>query len=213
MKKFMLLMAIVCGMAFVSCTGYADKKVVGNDSITNDSTVVDSVNYVENAIAMDKENMYLTYGKDYKWFETCIVLNEYLDSENTNDSVIGISNIFQVLEQKDSKSFDVHVIMYTHVGDSTQVDVKHDFWIEDMPMNNDSIKVSFKEAYAKMMAANLPKPHSRQCVLRKEVGPKDCNPQYIFGNSEAQIYVDAVTGNVTDVNPAFPTRLNYSFNW
>lgn len=213
MKKFMLLMAIVCGMAFVSCTGYADKKVVGNDSITNDSTVVDSVNYVENTIAMDKENMYLTYGKDYKWFETCIVLNEYLDSENTNDSVIGISNIFQVLEQKDSKSFDVHVIMYTHVGDSTQVDVKHDFWIEDMPMNNDSIKVSFKEAYAKMMAANLPKPHSRQCVLRKEVGPKDCNPQYIFGNSEAQVYVDAVTGNVTDVNPAFPTKLNYSFNW
>lgn len=213
MKKFMLLMAIVCGMAFVSCTGYADKKVVGNDSITNDSTVVDSVNYVENAIAMDKENMYLTYGKDYKWFETCIVLNEYLDSENTNDSVVGVSNIFQVLEQKDSKSFDVHVIMYTHVGDSTQVDVKHDFWIEDMPMNNDSIKVSFKEAYAKMMAANLPKPHSRQCVLRKEVGPKDCNPQYIFGNSEAQVYVDAVTGNVTDVNPAFPTKLNYSFNW
>lgn len=213
MRKFMLLMAIVCGMAFVSCTGYADKKVVGNDSITNDSTVVDSVNYVENAIAMDKENMYLTYGKDYKWFETCIVLNEYMDGENANDSVVGISNIFQVLEQKSSKSFDVHVIMYTHVGDSTQVDVKHDFWIEDMPMNNDSIKVSFKEAYAKMMAANLPKPHSRQCVLRKEIGPKDCNPQYIFGNSEAQIYVDAVTGNVTDMNPAFPTKLNYSFNW
>lgn len=213
MKKFMLLMAIVCGMAFVSCTGYADKKVVGNDSITNDSTVVDSVNYVENAIAMDKENMYLTYGKDYKWFETCIVLNEYMDSENTNDSVVGISNIFQVLEQKDSKSFDVHVIMYTHVGDSTQVDVKHGFWIEDQPMNNDSIKVTFKEAYTKMMAANLPKPHSRQCVLRKEVGSKDCNPQYIFGNSEAQVYVDAVTGNVTDMNPAFPTKLNYSFNW
>lgn len=206
-------MAIVCGMAFVSCTGCADKKVVGNDSITNDSTVVDSVNYVENAIAMDKENMYLTYGKDYKWFETCVVLNEYLDSENTNDSVVGISNIFQILEEKSSKSFDVHVIMYTHVGDSTQVDVKHGFWVEDKPMNNDSIKVTFKEAYAKMMTANLPKPHSRQCVLRKEVGSKECNPQYIFGNSEAQIYVDAVTGNVTDMNPAFPTKLNYSFNW
>lgn len=213
MKKLVLLMAVMFSMAFVSCTGNADKKVVGNDSITNDSTVVDSVNYVENAIAMDKENMNLTYGKDYKWFETCVVLNEYLDSENTNDSVVGISNIFQVLEEKSSKSFDVHVIMYTHVGDSTQVDVKHGFWVEDKPMNNDSIKVTFKEAYAKLMATNLPKPHSRQCVLRKEIGPKECNPQYIFGNSEAQIYVDAVTGNVTDMNPAFPTKLNYSFNW
>lgn len=204
-------MAIVCSMAFVSCTGYADKKVVGNDSITNDSTVVDSVNYVENAIAMDKENMDLTYGKDYKWFETCIVLNEYMDSENANDSVVGISNIFQVVEQKSSKSFDVHVIMYTHVGDSTQVDVKEGFWIEDFPM--DSIKVTFKEAYAKLMAANLPKPHSRQCVLRKEIGPKECNPQYIFGNSEAQVYVDAITGEVTDMNPAFSTKLNRSINW
>ena len=204
-------MAIVCGMAFVSCTGYADKKVVGNDSITNDSTVVDSVNYVENAIAMDKENMDLTYGKDYKWFETCIVLNEYMDSENTNDSVVGISNIFQVVEQKSSKSFDVHVIMYTHVGDSTQVDVKEGFWIEDFPM--DSIKITFKEAYAKLLATNLPKPHSHQCVLRKEIGPKECNPQYIFGNSEAQVYVDAITGEVTDMNPAFPTKLNRSINW
>jgi len=47
MKKFMLLMAIVCGMAFVSCTGYADKKVVGNDSdsvVTKaDTTIVDSI--------------------------------------------------------------------------------------------------------------------------------------------------------------------------
>lgn len=134
-----------------------------------------------------------------------------MDSKNANDSVVGISNIFQVVEQKSSKSFDVHVIMYTHVGDSTQVDVKHGFWIEDYPM--DSVKVTFKEAYAKLMATNLPKPHSRQCVLRKEIGPKECNPQYIFGNSEAQVYVDAITGEVTDINPAFPTKLNYSINW
>ena len=37
MKKLVLLMAVMFGMAFVSCTGCADKTVVGNDSIINDS--------------------------------------------------------------------------------------------------------------------------------------------------------------------------------
>ena len=74
-------------------------------------------------------------------------------------------------------------------------------------MNNEAIKVSFKEAYNKIMATNYPKPHSRHVVLRKEIGPQDANPQYIFGNSQAQIYVDAVTGDVTDKNPAFPADL------
>lgn len=203
MKKLVLLMAVMFGMAFVSCTGCADKTVVGNDSIINDS-ICDSTNMVENIIAMDKDSMLTTYGKNYKWFETCIVLNEYLDSKNANDSVIGISNIFQVVDEK-GKGADVHVIMYAHVGDSTQVDVKHGFWIEDYPM--DSIKITFKEAYAKLMAANCPKPHSRNCVLRKEVGPIAANPQYIFGNSKMQVYVDAITGEVKTNNPVFPDSL------
>lgn len=70
-------------------------------------------------------------------------------------------------------------------------------------MNEEVINISYKEAYEKMMEANYPKPHSKHCVLRKEVGPYDCNPQYIFGNIEAQIYVDAVTGAVSDQSPAF----------
>jgi hypothetical protein len=57
------------------------------------------------------------------------------------------------------------------------------------------------------MAANAPKPHSRQVVLRKEVGPNSINPQYIFGNFQAQLYVDAVTGDVKTKNPAFPDNM------
>ena len=40
-------------------------------------------------------------------------------------------------------------------------------------------------------------------VLRKQVGPVDANPQWIFGNLHSQIYVDAVTGAVSKDNPAF----------
>ena len=66
-----------------------------------------------------------------------------------------------------------------------------------------------------MYEANIPKPHSKNVVLRKEIGSLDANPQYIFGNSQAQVYVDAVTGEVRGYNPAFPenAQLNYAFSW
>ena len=93
--------------------------------------------------------------------------------------------------------------MSNHDSEGNKIDVKDGFWIEDCVLNNEVIKVSYQEAFEKMMATNMPKPHSRHCVLRKEVGPKDANPQYIFGNTRAQIYVDATTGKVSDKNPVF----------
>jgi hypothetical protein len=75
--------------------------------------------------------------------------------------------------------------------------------MEDSPLDKEPVKVTFAEALEKLNQVNFPKPHSRYCVLRKEVGPKDANVQYIFGNSHAQLYVDAVTGEVTDHNPVF----------
>ena len=205
MKKVLFMLIAVFCMSLVSCNSRnSENPATTTDSIAtvvnNDSTMV-----VENVVGMDRQYMFTNYGKDYRWYETCIVLKDFLDEEN-DGTITGVSNIFQVVWEKDNGA-DVNVIMFTHVGDSTQVDVKRGFWVEDMPMNEDAIKVTFKEAYDKVMAVNLPKPHSRHVVLRKEVGPQDANPQYIFGNSQAQIYVDAVTGAVTDKNPAFPANL------
>jgi hypothetical protein len=178
-----------------------------NKPVDNQVVEGDSIGLiVENVTGMDRQKMFQDYGKDYRWFETCIVLKDYLDSEGTDGTVTGISNIFQVVVEKDNGA-DVRVVMFTHVGDSTQVDVANSFWVEDFPMNEDAIKLTFKDAYDKVMATNAPKPHSRQVVLRKEVGPNSINPQYIFGNSQAQLYVDAVTGDVKTKNPAFPDNM------
>ena len=168
---------------------------------------------VENVVSADKEKMFLDYGSDYRWFETCVVLNDYLD-EADSCSINGVSNIFQVVTEMEGGA-DVNVIMFTHVDDTTDVQVVHTFWIEDSPMNNDNIAVTFTDAYEKVMEVNLPKPHSKHVVLRKEVGPLEANPQYIFGNQESQIYVDATTGEVRDYNPVFPKdeQLNYAFTW
>lgn len=197
MKK-LVLFALVCAsvMGFTSC----DKnKKNAEENQKNDSALV-----VEDLVKADMDQMTKEFSDNYRWYETCIVNGEYFDGENANEpAVTGVSNIFQYLTNVDEHSADVRVVLFAHEKDTTVVEVKHDFWIGDEPMTKDIVKLTYVEAYNKMMATNLPKPHSKQCVLRKELGPKDCNPQYIFGNVKAQIYVDAVTGNVTDKNPVY----------
>lgn len=198
MRKLIFCLSVLACLFMMSCS--CEKNKPTEDVVVNDST---AGFVVENLTGMDRQKMFQDYGKNYNWYETCIVLKDFLDSEETDGTVTGVSNIFQVSEEKGS-GVDVHVIMFTHVGDSTQVDVVNSFWVEDFPMNEDAIKLTFKEAYDRVMAANAPKPHSRQVVLRKQIGPNPINPQYIFGNQTAQLYVDAVTGDVRTKNPAFP---------
>lgn len=196
MKKYLfisLLFAFVLG--FVSCSKCSQENLNGEN--TPKAELV-----VENLVSMDKQDMFTNYSQDYRWFETCIVLNQFLDEE-CDGSIAGVSNIFQAIEEKE-KGTDVFVVMFTHTPDTSAIETVHSFWVEDMPMNDEVIKLTFKEAFDRVMAVNSPKPHSKHVVLRKELGPVNTNPQYIFGNNQAQLYVDAVTGEVTDKNPVFP---------
>ena len=197
MKKILFLAALVCAMTGVTSCNSCKK---GEEKPAN----VDTVLVVEGLIKADRDAMAKDYKDDYRWYETCIVLQDFYDEEGAAEpTVTGVSNIFQFVVERDKDCYDTQVVLYAHVKDTCVVEVKQGFWVGDKPLNDEQIKLTFKDAYDKMMATNLPKPHSRQCVLRKELGPKDCNPQYIFGNVKAQIYVDAVTGNVTDKNPAY----------
>ena len=191
MKKILFLLAFI-GL-LCSCSSCNKQEVP-----TEPAKLV-----VENVISTDRQDMYLNYAEDYRWFETCIVLKDYLDEEACDGTITGISNVFQVVIEKE-KSADVFVVLYSHTPDTSAVDVKHGFWVEDYPLNNEDLKVTFTQAYENLMQTNCPKPHSKQVVLRKQVGPVDANPQYIFGNIQEQVYVDAVTGDVSTKNPAFP---------
>ena len=199
-KLFVVLASLLLMIGVSSCTCSSKKAVEGNDNLREAATV-------ENLISLDRQSMYANYAEDYRWFETGIQLVDFLDEENdgTIDMVV---NVFQAVESRESGSFDTFVVKFQHVGEDVYEEQVHGFWVEDFPLNDEEIKVTFAEAYEKVMEVNLPKPHTRQVVLRKQIGPKPCNPQWIFGNLRAQIYVDAVTGEVTDVNPAFGPDLN-----
>ena len=193
MKKnlFLFLTSLVL---FCSCNGCTKEKK---------EVVVPTNLNVENVTATDKEYMFANYGEKYDWFETCIVLKDFLDADSCDGTITGVSNVFEVVDAHGT-SADVFVVLAAHTPDTTVYDVKHGFWVEDLPMNNIDIAVPFDSAFVKLQQANCPKPHSKQCVLRKQLGPVNTNPQYIFGNTHAQVYVDAVTGDVNTNNPVFP---------
>jgi hypothetical protein len=161
--------------------------------------------------------MYLQFAKDYRWFETGITLNHFLDEEDTDATVESIYNIFQTVKER-GNGFDTEVICIAHKGDATGIETKGAFWVGDELLNEADVKLTFEEAYICLMKSNYPKPHSRQCVLRKELGPKSANAQYIFGNKNEHLYVDAVTGDVKKNNPVYEgfeedPKFGYAFTW
>ena len=191
MKKLILFLFGILLLA--SCNGC--KNTDATTEVVNDSVL--QMATVDRFIAVDRQDMYNRVGDTYRWYETQATFNKYLD-EDCDGTLESVTNIFQA-----NKDMDVTVFTFKHLVDTTVISPEMGFWIEDFPLNEAAITVSLDSAFTQLMQANCPKPHSRQVVLRKQIGPKECNPQYIFGNIQAQIYVDAITGDVSDKNPAF----------
>lgn len=207
MKKnlfYSLLMAFAFSLTF----GLTSCNSCSGDTPENENNVAEVMKPVvldvENVISTDRQTMFLMAGGDnVRWYETTIVLSEPLSAPDCTNDVKEIVNTFQKIV-KSGDGYDTMVYQLKHCKDGTyEIDSVAGWWAEDSPLNDEPIKLSFNDAFNQVMKANIVKPQSRYCVLRKEVGPKDCNPQYIFGNTKSQVYVDAVTGNVKGKNPVF----------
>ena len=73
-------------------------------------------------------------------------------------------------------------------------------YITGNPLNSEPINYTFKEAYDILKEADIPKPASKYCVLRKPVLASQTNAIYIFGNQkDGMTCVDAMTGEVSVV--------------
>ena len=224
MKKFFILgflLAIVSIMATgcSSCQSEKKKQVDGIEKVDSvaqadsvvsvvaedyDGVVPDITASVENIIATDRQAMYtIAKGASYRFFESDIKLCDFLDSENCDGKILSVNNVFQQVIEKGNGS-DTNVLMFLTTGKGTEVSIyEHAFYLENEPLNDKPMPITFEKAFERMMKANVVKPKSRNCILRKPVGPTPCNAQYIFGNRVQQIYVDAVTGEVRTKNPAF----------
>lgn len=208
MKKLLFLVMLSVFMIGMNSCNRCNKDK-GNDNATEqvDSTATSKLDFAR-LVAADRQEMFVIAGDDYRWYETCMRLNNYLDEEN-DGTLAELVNVFQAVVARSESSFDTKVYKFQHFSDGTNLkDSIAGFWVEDEPMNDAAIQLTYEQAYEKLMETNIPKPHSRYVTLRKQVGPKEANPQYIFGNVREQVYVDAVTGEVLNYNPAFGPDLN-----
>ncbi len=212
MKKFLgIVMTAVC-MLFASCNSCSKKaEPIMPD---NAAEMVKGVD-VDYFTGLDTQWMATHYPNDeWRWLECCIDMKNFIDEADTCE-VVAVANIFSVMEVIDSTTgaFKSTVILRAHTMDTTVMEIKEGLWVGDDPLNNYiPMRVDFPHAWVSMMEANCVKPHSRHCVLRKEVGPIcGVEPIYIFGNKDAQVYVMSNTGDVTTHNPVFPVDSNDVF--
>ena len=193
MKK-LLSIALIAFMAMTMLMSSCD----GNKKSTEQVKVQPEV---ESYIESDMEYVVSNYGETFVWYETEVIYNNFLD-EDCDGTYESIKSVYQYEKKIDSTAFDVKAITIWHRGDSMDVEVVDDWYAECYNLRGKDMPITFKNAYDAIMAVNLPKPHTKCCVLRDQVGPVAANPQYIYG--VGLLFVDAVTGEVSEINPVFP---------
>lgn len=209
-----LLLAIVSIMA-TGCTSCQSENTKQETVYHDyDGVVQDFTAGVSHIQALHRQKMYniIQFLKEqgheialnnYQWRNSLVILNDTVTAENIDDlHIVSIRDVFYYWSNK----FGPQVQYITdHVVYGTQIPYPiSDVWIEDKDMSNAPIKLSAEEALTRLKEWNgiLPK-DCNFIILRLPVGPKDCNPQWTFGDVGDVLFIDAVTGEIRTWNPAF----------
>ena len=154
----------------------------------------------DDCMRRDNNWMEQRYGNDYRWYECGITMKSYLD-EDKDGAIYDLTNVFMVRSDP-GKSYDTNIILLHHGRHGDGVYHLESQWVqEDVSMKQDQINVIFKESLVKAKSVK-PLLHTKHVVLRKQLGPNDSNPQYIYGNNHGFLFIDATTGTVSHDSPA-----------
>jgi len=224
MKKIIFLMLTLVTLSMtvgvVACSGCSkaetakidDPVVVYHDY---DGVVQDFTAGVGHIQALHRQTMYgliqhlqdeghtIALNGKYQWRNSLVILNDTVTMENIDDlHVVSIRDVFFYWDNQ--RGPQVQYIT-DHVKDGTQIPWPiNDVWIEDADMSEQPIKISAEQALMRLKEWNgiLPK-DCNFLTLRYPVGPKDCNVQWVFGDVYDVLFIDAVTGEIRDYDPAF----------
>lgn len=195
MKKlfFAIIALFTLSICFVSCSKCSHK----SEEKSYEDTKITKI------IKADKEHMN-SIDTAYKYFETSYTFSGTIDTLATPD-IVEVSSVFQTFNETTLKATVYFSEHFLEKGDSINWIVKENcWWGEDLNLKDYHYVLTVEDAFKLMKASNCIKPQTKCCVLRLQLGPKRCNPQYIFGNDKVgMIFVDAVTSKVTNINPAF----------
>lgn len=212
MKRFLfgmvavVLLTMMAG-AMSSCKGKKQGEPAQNEAVQvyhdYDGVVQNFTAGVSQIQALHRQTMFSVLGvKDFQWRNSRVVFNEAVTLENIDDvKVVAVNDVFFYWNERGPWVQYIN----SHVVNGVQIPWPiNDVWIEDADLSNQPIKLSAEQALARLKEWNgiLPK-DCNFLTLRLPVGPKDCNVQWVFGDAYDVVFVDAVTGEVRDWDPAF----------
>ena len=175
-----------------------------NNGKDYDGVIQDFTAGVEHISSLHRQTMYgIAGGKPYAWYETQVKFNEQLTQNNLDDvHVTDVTNIFQTIDE--DRGPLCQTITSNVVKGMLIPAAIPDVWIEDYDLSKFVIKLTIEDVLDKLKTWNGEIPSSKGIVLRAPVGPLPCNAQYVIGNIQTAIFIDAVTGDISEWCPAFP---------
>lgn len=200
-----MLVAIVMGVmagGLVSCSGCSECGTCENvPSRDYDGVVQDFTAGVDHITALHRQMMFEIYGDEqFAWYETKVLFNDSLKLETLDDlKVVDVTDVFQLFAPARCQYISSNVSKGTIIPQPIP-----DIWIEDVDMSSSPMKLTVKDVLEKLKAWDGILPPAVGMTLRQPLGPRKCNPQWVIGNIMQVIFVDAVTGDITDWCPAFP---------
>lgn len=211
MKKgilFAFLLAIACMIGMSGCKGCSDngseEQVENMFSTDYDGVLPDLSKGAEYIIALHRQTMnVLADGDNYAWYETKFTFADSLKQETLADAVVKeVTDVFQTFHPEQCYTITTNAARGTMIPAPTP-----GLWIEDFDLGYSDVKLSIADVLMRLAQVNMPLPPSVSIILRKPVGPVQCNAQYVMGNPFETVWVDAVTGDVTNSCPAYPKGL------
>ncbi len=203
---FCMLTVIAVGM-LTSCNGCGSKSAESADVTPTaandyDGVVQDFTAGVDHIIALHKQTMFnLANGQEFQWRNLQVAFNDSIKAETLD--CLHITDITDVFFYWSEGSWVQYIS--TNVKKGTIIpDRIRDVWIEDSDMSEVEIRLMPEDVLNRLKEWNGVIPSSWGMVLRLPVGPRNCNAQWVVGNARSPLFIDAVTGEITEWNPAFP---------
>lgn len=212
MKKFLLfgfLLAIVSIMA-TGCNSCKsenkqdappEEQVVINGA-DYDGVVADFTAGVSHIQALHRQTMFnLIDGEPYQWRNSKVLFNDSINYENIDElKVVEVTDVFFYWNNEGP-----HVqFIASNVKNGTIIPPTiQDVWIEDADLSDKEIKLTCEDVLQRLKEWNGLIPPAICISLRYPVGPCECNAQWVIGDVYDVIFVDAVTGEISNWNPAF----------
>ncbi len=201
-----VLLLAVTGLMISSCKGCKGDtpKNDGQEAYHDYDGVVEDFTAGTALIqALHLQTMYnLAGGVKYEWRNSRVILNDVITMENIDElHVTDVNDVFCYWNERGPW------VQYVNSNVKYGMQIPwpfNDVWIEDSDLSNLQIQLSAEDALQRLKEWNGIIPPATFLTLRCPVGPKDCNAQWVIGNVNDVLFIDAMTGEIRDYDPAFP---------